>query len=68
MNEEEKLWKEEGIVLVGSTMRNAPVFLNKKQLNKFSREDLKRYLLDALDELVVLRCRRGFSWMDEVIE
>ena len=54
MNEEEKLWKEEGIVLVGSTMRNAPVFLNKKQLNKFSREDLKRYLLDALDELVIL--------------
>ena len=68
MNEEEKLWKEEGIVLVGSPMRNAPVFLNKKQLNKFSREDLKRYLLDALDELVVLRYRRGFSWMDEVIE
>jgi hypothetical protein len=68
MNEEEKLWKEEGRVLVGSTMRNAPVFLNKKQLNKFSREDLKRYLLDALDELVVLRYRRGFSWMDEVDE
>ena len=68
MNEEEKLWKEEGIVLVGSTMRNALVFLNKKLLNKFSREDLKRYLLDALDELVVLRYRRGFSWMDEVIE
>ena len=68
MNEEEKLWKEEGIVLVGSTMRNAPVFLNNKQLNKFSREDLKRYLLDALDELVVLRYRRGFSWMDEVTE
>ena len=68
MNEEEKLWKEEGIVLVGSTMRNAPVFLNKKQLNKFSREDLKRYLLDALYELVLLRYRRGFSWMDEVIE
>ena len=68
MNEEEKLWKEEGIVLVGSTMRNAPVFLNKKQLNKLSREDLKRYLLDALDELVILRYRRGFSWMDEVTE
>jgi hypothetical protein len=68
MNEEEKLWKEEGIVLVGSTMRNAPVFLNRKQLNKFSNADLKRYLLDALDELVVLRYRRGFSWMDEVIE
>ena len=68
MNEEEKLWKEEGIVLVGSTMRNAPVFLNKKQLNKFSREDLKRYLLDALDELGILRYRRGFSWMDEVTE
>ncbi len=68
MNEEEKLWKEEGIVLVGSTMRNAPVFLNKKKLNKFSNADLKRYLLDALDELVVLRYRRGFSWMDEVIE
>ena len=68
MNEEEKLWKEEGIVLVGSTMRNAPVFLNRKQLNKFSNADLKRYLLDALDELVVLRYRRGFSWMDEVVE
>ena len=68
MNEEEKLWKEEGIVLVGKTVRNAPVFLNRKKINAFSREDLKRYLLDALDELVLLRYRRGFSWMDEGIE
>ena len=68
MNEEEKLWKEEGIVLVGGTVRNAPVFLNKKKLNKFSNADLKRYLLDALDELVILRYRRGFSWLDEVVE
>ena len=61
---EEKLWKEEGIILMRG--RNfAPIFVKKTKLYTFSNNDLKSLLLIALDELAILRYRRGVSWLQD---
>ena len=61
---EEKLWKEEGIILMRG--RNfAPIFLKRTKLYTLSRGDLKNLLQLALDELAILRYRRGVSWLQD---
>jgi len=61
---EEKLWKEEGIILMRG--RNfAPMFLKRTKLYTLSNGDLKSLLQLALDELAILRYRRGVSWLQD---
>jgi len=61
---EEKLWKEEGIILMRG--RNfAPIFLKRTKLYTLSNGDLKSLLQLALDELAILRYRRGVSWLQD---
>jgi len=59
---EEKLWKEDGLVLIKG-QQVAKTFLRKNKLWTFNNEELKVFLIAAVTELVRLRSSEDDDWI-----